>query len=444
MAEFAAIIDIKSQGLVLSSSQIDGVVTACTDFSASDPQIAAFTKAVYLNGMNSDETAALTAAMSHSGKSLNWNVDGPVVDKHSTGGVGDLISLILAPTLAACGAFVPMISGRSLGHTGGTVDKLESIPGYNTSPSIQQFQDCVKHVGAAIAAQSSYLAPADKRMYAIRDASSTVSCVPLIVSSILSKKLAEGLDALIIDLKCGNGAIANNDEFILELKTAIIDVADKLDLNVQCLTTQMDEPISFNVGNSLEIMEVIEFMTSKKRHPRAVWLLENLASKLLISTGMASDQQQAVRMINTALDEGNVAEHFAKMVSYLGGPSDLVSHPTKYLKNAHVIHPVFSAHAGQLTGYNMKYIGEMCRRLSSSKASPTAIVSHRTGISGMLPLGSIVDSSVPLCHLHAESQSDWDSQASFLRDHCLSINTDESYHSNPRPAPAAQTFGLSK
>jgi thymidine phosphorylase len=426
MEDLAALIDLKKQGLVLSPSQIVRLVTAITDLSARDSQIANFVKAVYLNGMTSREILALTVAMSHSGKRLNWNLNGPVVDKHSTGGVGDFISLILAPTLAACGAFVPMISGRSLGHTGGTVDKLESIPGYNTSPSIPQFQQCVKEVGMAIIAQSSHIVPADKRMYAIRDATSTVSCVPLIVSSILSKKMAEGLDALIIDLKCGNGAFATNNDFVSELKTAITDVAAKLDLNVQCLISQMDEPISFNVGNSLEIKEVIAFLCGHKRHPQALLLLENLASPILITTGLAGNQQQALKMINAALEGGSATEHFAKMISYLGGPVDLISRPNAYLKNAQVIKPVFVKRPGYINGYNMKYLGEMCRRLSASNANPTAIISHRTGVSNILPVGSLVDASVPLCHLHAECQDDWDTQARFLRDYCISIDTTKS------------------
>ncbi len=426
MTNLTAIINLKEQGMLLSTLQINKLITACTNLSASDSQIAAFTKAVYHHGMTNAETAALTAAMSHSGERFTWSLNGPVVDKHSTGGVGDFVSLVLAPTMAACGAFVPMISGRGLGHTGGTVDKLESIPGYNTSPSLQQFQHCVEQVGMAIVAQSPYLAPADKRMYAIRDANSTVASVPLIVSSILSKKLAEGLDALVIDLKYGNGAFANNDDFVSALKTMIIDVADLLDMNIQCVSTQMNEPISFNVGNSLEIKEVIEFLSGKRRHPQALFLLENLASPLLINTKMASDQQQARNMITRALESGNAAEHFAKMTRYLGGPSDLISRPNAYLEDAHVIKPVFAKHAGQVTGYNMKYLGEMCRRLSASSANPNTIISHRTGVSDLLPVGAVIDTAMPLCHLHAESQNDWDMHARFLQDHCFAINKSES------------------
>ncbi|WP_343861849.1 thymidine phosphorylase [Aliiglaciecola litoralis] len=419
------IIDRKKQGLALSSKQIVLLIRAITDCSASDQQIATFTQAVCQHGMTSTETLALTVAMSQSGENLKWKLNGPVVDKHSTGGVGDFMSLVLAPTLAACGAYVPMITGRSLGHTGGTVDKLESIPGYNSSPSLSQFQQCVKEVGMAIVAQSSNIVPADKRMYAIRDATSTISSVPLIVSSILSKKVAEGLDALVIDLKWGNGAFARHYDVALELKSGIVEVAQAIDLKVECLLSDMSMPISCNVGNSLEIIEVIEFLSGQKRHPQALMLLENLASSLLIKSGLAVDKQQALGMIDTALSSGRAAEQFAKMIHYLGGPSDLVSRPNAYLKDAKVIKPVFAKRSGRISGYNMKHLGEMCRQLSISKNKPTTISRHRTGVSLLLPVGTQVDICVPLCHLHAESHEDWDTQARFLQQHCITVDSGE-------------------
>ena len=199
------IIQQKQNAEVLSAQQISHLVTAVADDAITDRQIALFTRAVCEHGMHLDETVALTQAMSLSGHTLQWSLDGPVVDKHSTGGVGDYSSLILAPTLAACGVNVPMISGRGLDHTGGTIDKLESIPGYNCFAGLADFQRCVSQHGAAIIGQSEQIAPADKRIYAVRDATATVVSVPLIVSSILSKKLAEGIDTLVIDLKFGNG-----------------------------------------------------------------------------------------------------------------------------------------------------------------------------------------------------------------------------------------------
>ncbi|XOV79859.1 MAG: thymidine phosphorylase [Aestuariibacter sp.] len=426
MIDVARVIERKQQSLTLSPTELHTLVKAISDNRATDTQVAAFTQAVCQNGMSLEETTALTQAMSQSGSKLHWQVDGPVVDKHSTGGVGDYISLVLAPTLAACGVYIPMISGRGLAHTGGTVDKLESIPGYNCFPSLDEFQHCVSQNGLAIIAQSAQIAPVDKRIYTIRDATSTVVCVPLIVSSILSKKLAEGLDALVIDIKCGNGAFAQNEDFMVELKTQMHAVASILGLNLSCVTTSMNEPISYNVGNNLEVKEVIDFLNGSKRHPKALSLLERLGAELLISCSKADDHQHARLQLHTVLDNGSAAEHFAKMVSHLGGPTDLLQRPQVYLPDAKIIRPVYANQQGQISAFNMKRIGEVCRSLSTNSTNRQIISSYRTGISQMLSVGTQVDQYTPICLLHAESEMQWQEHAQILHQQGVVISTDKS------------------
>ena len=244
----------KRDGAALASEEIAALVQGVISETVSDAQIAAFAMAVWFNGMDLDEQRALTLAMRDSGEVLSWEkLGGPVLDKHSTGGVGDLVSLVLGPVVAACGGFVPMISGRGLGHTGGTLDKLESIPGFSTTIGIEQFQQLVQNHGIAIIGQSAKLAPADRRFYAVRDVTATVNSVPLIVSSILSKKLAEGLDALVMDIKLGSGAFMREVGEARKLAQEICRVAMDSGLPCNALITDMHAPLAWSAGYSLEI-----------------------------------------------------------------------------------------------------------------------------------------------------------------------------------------------
>lgn len=283
----------KRDGLILSDPEIEFLVKGISDNSLTDAQLGAFAMAVYQCGMTMDERVSLTTYMMNSGDTLQWqdlNLDGPVVDKHSTGGVGDKISLMLAPIVAACGGYVPMISGRGLGHTGGTLDKLESIPGYNGTPENNKFQSLVKEVGCAIIGQTANLAPADQRFYATRDVTATVESIDLITASILSKKLASGLDALVMDIKTGNGAFAANYEMAKELAQSIADVSGSAGVPTNCLITDMSQVLGHSVGNATEVSECINFLVEPDNaNQRLMGLTLELASHMLLLSGIESD-----------------------------------------------------------------------------------------------------------------------------------------------------------
>lgn len=421
-----SIISQKRDNVQLTSSEIEFFIKNTSSSAISDAQLAAFTMAIYLNGLSIEETATMCRAMCNSGMHLSWDsdwqLDGPVVDKHSTGGVGDCVSLILAPLLAACGLYVPMISGRGLGHTGGTIDKLESIPGYCTEPDVARFQRCVKQVGAAIVSQSASLAPADRRIYAIRDQVSTVSSIPLIVSSILSKKLAEGLDALVMDIKVGNGAFITNEQQATVLSDWLRKVGKTLGLEVNCIHSQMNMPMSFTVGNALEVGEVIDFLTGKRRNVYLQGLVEDLATQLLLMTGTKNNPKEAQQCIQQALNSGLGAEKFAEMMHFLGGPSDLVENPDKHLIAAPVIKPVLSSLDGTVTGYSMKRVGELAMQLGAGRSVVNGPIDHRVGLSELLPVSTQVNIDTPLVWIHAASEADWEQAAQYYVKHCVNLN----------------------
>ena len=286
------VIRTKREGMALSAEEIQFFIKGLVDGSISEGQIAALAMAIFFNGMNQQECVALTRNLQNSGETLKWqhlNLNGPVLDKHSTGGVGDKVSVMLAPMLAACGAFVPMISGRGLGHTGGTLDKMESIPGYNTTPGIEEFQQIVKQTGCSIVGQTAQLAPADKRLYGIRDVTSTVESIPLITASILSKKLSAGLDGLVMDIKTGNGAFAASYTMAKDLALSIIDVGEGLGLPISTLITDMSQVLGPTAGNALEIREVIDYLKGDYQEPRLHKVVVDLGAELLVLSNLASD-----------------------------------------------------------------------------------------------------------------------------------------------------------
>jgi thymidine phosphorylase len=301
----------KRDGAALNRAEIAAFVAGICDHTVSDAQLAAFAMATWFRGMEPAEQVALTLAMRDSGTVLQWpDLDGPVLDKHSTGGVGDMVSLLLAPIVAACGGFVPMISGRGLGHTGGTLDKLESIPGFDARPGIEKFQQLVRERHIAIIGQTPDLAPADRRIYAVRDVTATVASTPLIISSILSKKLAEGLDALVMDIKCGSGAFTPDHADALSLAGEICAVASEAGLPCNALVTDMDQPLAGSAGNALEIMETIRFLRGDERHARLYSVVVALSSELLQLGGLADDPVKAAAKVGAALDSGEAAESF--------------------------------------------------------------------------------------------------------------------------------------
>jgi thymidine phosphorylase len=325
-------------------------VRGIADETVSDAQVGAFAMAVVLRGMTPAERVALTTAMRDSGEVLRWPGDRPVLDKHSTGGVGDKVSLLLAPLVAACGGAVPMISGRGLGHTGGTLDKLEAIPGYNTAPEPHRLRAAVASTGCAIVGQTARLAPADRRLYAIRDATGTVESIPLLASSILSKKLAAGLDSLVMDVKVGSGAFLPDARDARELARAIVEVAAGAGLRTTALLTDMDRVLGRTAGNAVEVREAIDHLTGAARDERLVEVTLALARELLALGGLDADPAEA-------LSSGAAAERFAAMVAALGGPADLVEAPDRHLARAPVTLAAAPDRAGIVTGVDVRAVG---------------------------------------------------------------------------------------
>jgi thymidine phosphorylase len=393
----------KRDGEKLSAEEIAFFAAGITSGAVSEGQIAALAMATVLNGMERDETVALTLAMRDSGAVLDWSdLPGPVVDKHSTGGVGDNVSLMLAPIVAACGAYVPMISGRGLGHTGGTLDKMDSIPGYTAQPDNALFRKTVREVGCAIIGQTSDLAPADKRFYAIRDVTATVESVPLITASILSKKLAAGLRALVLDVKAGNGAFMDKIRDAVKLATSLVDVANGAGLKTVALITDMNEPLATSAGNAVEVMNAVEFLTGR-RDARLEEVTLALAAEMLSQAGIVKTVRQGFDAAKLALDSGKAAEVFARMVSALGGPNDFVERAANYLPAAPVTVPVEAPQDGFVSSIATRDIGLVVVALGGGRTRPQDPVDHAVGLTRIVPIGAEVRKGEPLAFVHARS-----------------------------------------
>ncbi len=400
----AEIIAIKRDGGTLSATQIDAFVQGLTHGGWSDGQAAAMAMAIWLRGMTRAETVALTQAMTHSGTVLQWadaGLHGPIVDKHSTGGVGDKLSLMLAPMLAACGAVVPMVSGRGLGHTGGTLDKLEALPGYCVDPSHATLLATLRGAGCAIVSASAQLAPADRRLYAIRDVTATVESVPLITASILSKKLAAGLQALVLDVKVGSGAFTPTLAQARELAQSLVAVAGGAGLPARALITDMSQVLGHTAGNALEVREAIDFLTGAAHEPRQLEVTLALCAELLHLAGLASDITQGRLMAQHALHSGAAAERFARMVAALGGPADVLQDAA--LPPAPVQRAVPALHAGFVGQIDVRALGFAVVALGGGRSRPGVAVDPRVGLSAVLPLGATVAVADPLAMEHAAS-----------------------------------------
>jgi thymidine phosphorylase len=413
----AEVIRDKRDGKPLHVDAIRTFVRGIADLSVSDAQIGAFAMAVYFRGMNREEQTALTLAMRDSGSVMVWpDVNGPVLDKHSTGGVGDMVSLMLGPMLAACGAYVPVISGRGLGHTGGTLDKLESIPGYNGTPDTDSFRRCVQDHGVAIIGQTADLAPADQRFYAVRSVTATIESIPLIVASILSKKLAEGLDGLLIDVKTGNGAFMREIANSRELARTITSVSQHSGVPCEALITDMSQPLAWSAGNDLEVRETIEYLTGGPRHPRLHQVVMAMAARLLQMSGLAGSADEADAKLMRALDSGMAAERFSRMVSSLGGPADLLEQVDKHFQPSPVIRPVTANRSGYVTAMNTRRIGLCVLELGGGRKQSGDQIDNRVGLSGLCGLGDKVNSDSPLAIVHATSENHWTQAAATLRE----------------------------
>ena len=402
------IIRKKRNKQILSIDEINEFILGVTDGSIVDAQIASLTMAIFLNGMTKEETTALTTAMRDSGDVLTWpDINGPVVDKHSSGGVGDKISLMLAPMIAACGGYVPMISGRGLGHTGGTLDKFDSIPGYQTSPTNDLFRQTVKNVGCAIIGQTGNLAPADKKIYAIRDVCSTVESIDLITASILSKKLAAGLDCLVMDLKCGNGAFMDSLERAEELGSSIVRVANTAGTKTNAVITDMNQVLGHNVGNALEVAEAVEYLKGSNIDSRTHEITLELCAELLVTSKLADNLSSAKTKLQEVLDTGLALEKFAQMVAALGGPTDFCDNPWKYLPQAKIIKPVFSTKSGYVINMDTRSIGLSVIELNGGRTTPEQKLDYATGYSQFCQIGDFIDNNKPLAIIHAQTEEQY-------------------------------------
>jgi len=396
----------KRDGGTLSDEEIAFLVGGIADGGLSDGQVAAFAMAVFFRDLGDAERVALTGAMRDSGTVLEWD-DGPVVDKHSTGGVGDKVSLILAPVVAACGGKVPMISGRGLGHTGGTLDKLDAIPGYATAPDLDVLRRVVGEAGCAIIGQTPELAPADRRFYALRDATATVESIPLIVASILSKKLAAGLDALVMDVKAGSGAFMPSRASSAELARAIVTVARGNGLACEALLTDMDQVLGRTAGNAVEVREALGVLAHPRAaEPRLVEVTLALCATLLRLGGLQQSDDAARAAAGEALASGAAAERFARMCAGLGGPADLLDDPDRHLPRAPHALEVFPDGAGHVRAVAVRDVGVAVLELGGGRLREDEGIDHAVGLVDVAGLGEEVGpGGRPLAVVHARDEA---------------------------------------
>ncbi len=405
------IIRRKRDGGELTDDEIAFVVKGITDGSITEGQAAAFAMAVFLRGMEPAETVALTRQMMASGTVIDWtpeDLPGPVLDKHSTGGVGDKVSLLLAPMIAACGGYVPMISGRGLGHTGGTLDKLDSIPGYATAPDLALLQRTVKTAGCTIIGQTPDLAPADRRLYAIRDVTATVESIPLITASILSKKLAAGLNGLVMDVKTGSGAFADSLGMARDLAGRIVSVANGAGLPTTALITDMNQVLGRTAGNALEVRECVDYLKGSARDARLHEVTMALCSELLVLSGLAQNAVEAGARLEAVLADGSAAERFSRMVAELGGPADFLDKVERHLPKAPMSRAVRPERPGFVTAMDTRAMGLAVVEMGGGRRRADDLIDYAVGLSECCALGENVGPDRPLIVLHGRTENDLD------------------------------------
>ncbi len=396
---FKEIIARKRDGHELRDEEIAFFIRGVTDGTIPDYQIAALLMAIYLRGMTDRETVALTREMMHSGEVLDLSdIPGPKVDKHSTGGVGDKISLPLAPLVASLGVVVPMISGRALGHTGGTLDKLESIPGYRTDLSVSEFKEALRTVGVAIIGQTGELAPADRRLYALRDATATVSSIPLITSSILSKKLAEGIDGLVLDVKTGSGAFMRRYEDARALARSMVAITQGVGKKVVALITNMDQPLGWAVGNALEVVEAVEILQNHGPEDTTE-LTKTLAVEMLLLAGRARTPEDARQQVDQALASGRAYAKWQEMVRHQGGDPEAVLQP-EFIRTRFQ-EPVAAPESGYLAAYDTYALGMAATVLGAGRLTKEDRIDPAVGLRVFKKVGDRVEQGEPLLEIRA-------------------------------------------
>ena len=390
----------------LQKEEILEFTKGLADGFVSDAQASAFAMAVCLHGLSNRERVDLTLAMRDTGNVRTWDLPGPVIDKHSTGGIGDNVSLVLAPMLAACGAYVPMVSGRGLGHTGGTLDKLESIPGYRTQVSGEEFERVVNDVGCAIVGAGEGIAPADKRLYAIRDLTGTVESVDLITSSILSKKLAAGLETLVLDVKVGSGAFMQNVEKATELARSLVSVANGAGCRTSALLTDMNQSLASSAGNALEVKSALTVLKNESGEERLLEVTLALGSNLLVNAGIFSDEDTARESLEESLSSGKAAEIFGRMITALGGPIDFVEKSDEYLPVAENILDFPSPSSGYFKSVNGRILGQAVIELGGGRKQADDKLDLSVGLDQFIRIGKNVEQGDPLLRIHASNDQD--------------------------------------
>ncbi|HEU0224405.1 MAG TPA: thymidine phosphorylase [Steroidobacteraceae bacterium] len=403
----AQLIRKKRDGGQLSAEELAAFAQAMAAGQLDNAQIGAMAMAIFLRGMPLEECAALTLAMRDTGRVFDWRgegVPGPVLDKHSTGGVGDLVSLVLGPMLAACGGYLPMIGGPGLDHTGGTTDKLESIPGYCIRPEHGRLVRAVREAGVAIIGAGEDIAPADRKLYAIRDVTATVDCVPLIVASILSKKLAAGSDAMVLDVKRGSGALLPDPERGRELAQNIVATAAAAGLPVVALMTDMSQPLARSAGNAIEVRESIAMLRGEPPEPRLLEVTLALGAAVMKKGGLAADESGARAALLKALASGAAAERFARMVSSLGGPANLMERPDAYLAQAPVVQDVPAPRGGFIVAIDTRALGLAVIALGGGRTAPGQVIDPAVGLDRFAPLGASIAPGEPIARVHAASR----------------------------------------
>lgn len=406
----------KRDGIALEADEIRFLIQGLAGQSVRAEQIAAFAMAVYFNDMTMAERVALTEAMRDSGDVLDWSdLPGPALDKHSSGGVGDNVSLMLAPLVAACGGYVPMISGRGLGHTGGTLDKFDAIPGYQTSPDNALFRKTVREIGCAIIGQTANLAPADKLIYGIRDVTATVESEAMITASILSKKLAAGLSALVLDVKCGNGAFMATEAQALGLANSLGAVANGVGMPTLALVTDMNQPLADAAGNAVEVQNAVDFLSRARPMPRLERVVLSLCAEMLVLGGLYSEAADARTALQKVWENGQAAEVFERMVAALGGPADFISEAASHLPVAPVIRDVFAETSGPVSRIRTREIGLAVIGLGGGRTTPQDRLDYSVGFSGLAGIGDMADRQTPIGRVHAGSEARAEAAAEALR-----------------------------
>lgn len=415
MSGARAIIAKIRDGATPSAEELRWFARGLAQGEVSDAQAGAFAMAVLCRGLGEAGRVALTLAMRDSGERLRWDLPGAVVDKHSTGGIGDCTSLILAPALAACGVYVPMISGRGLGHTGGTLDKLEAIAGFRTDLGEAELRRVVRDAGCAIVAASAEIAPADRRLYAVRDVTATVESVELITASILSKKLAAGLQALVLDVKTGSGAFLPGREQAAKLARALVETAKGAGCATSALITDMDQPLARSAGNALEVAEAVDVLTGRLPAGRLRCLSIALGGEVLALCGVVTNRAEGEARVTEALTSGRAAEVFGRMVAAQHGPADFLEDPPRHLPRAAVVLAVEPEQTAHVTRIDSRAVGEVVVGLGGGRQREGQGIDPSVGLSDLAAPGMEVGPGRPLGCVHAATQEAAEAAARALR-----------------------------